>query len=303
MQPESNGVFTSLASLAASRRPVSIRARRPNQRSTGALPGETASRVRGAGKTFEEIRPYLPGDDIRHIDWRVTARSNVTQLRVYAADRERPVQIVADQRANMFFGSRGAFKSVTCAQCAAIVAWHHAEIGEPVGGQVITNGQILGQSARRSAAGAIRTLQLINMANQQCNQSSEQRFSLDDALKRATVRIRSGTHLVFISDWHDYDKQCETTIRRVAQHRPVTLIQVTEPLENALPANSMLGISNGFDRVRVHISRVFSSHYQNEVARAQDLFDATARIRGVRCIKVSTLDTTAQLIDQLVANE
>lgn len=299
---DSQGVFTDLASLAALRTQVSNRSRHPNQRSAGSLPGENASRERGAGKTFEEIRPYLAGDDIRHIDWRVTARSGKPQLRVYAADRELPVNIVADQRSAMFFGSQHAFKSVTCARCAAILAWRTVEFGEPVGGHVITNARVLGQSARRSARGALRFLKILNEANQQCN-AARQSISLSEALNRATVRLRSGARLAVISDWQDFDAQCAAILKRIARHRAITLVQVSEPLERNMPVSGMLGISNGIERFKLHASRAFQKHYLNQLEQTQQSFEAAARMPGVRLIKVSTADSTDQLINRLMINE
>ncbi len=62
--------------------------------------------MRGRGLSFEELRDYLPGDDIRTIDWRVTARTGKPFVRVYDEEKDRPALIVVDQRMNMFFGSR-----------------------------------------------------------------------------------------------------------------------------------------------------------------------------------------------------
>ena len=91
--------------------------------------------LRGRGFDFEEIRRYLPGDDIRSIDWRVTARTGKPHLRVFTEERDRPVILVVDQRRSMFFGSRRALKSVVAAETAALAAW------EDVGGRRPTRGR------------------------------------------------------------------------------------------------------------------------------------------------------------------
>jgi DNA polymerase III delta prime subunit len=84
------------------------------------LAGRHASRLRGRGLNFEEIRRYLPGDDIRNMDWRVTARTRRPHVRVYTEERDRPLLLVIDQRQSMFFGSRRAMKSVVAAEAAAL---------------------------------------------------------------------------------------------------------------------------------------------------------------------------------------
>ena len=297
-----NGVFTSLAALTRLQNAVVAQMSKPNQRSTGLLPGETTSRHRGAGKTFEEIRPYLPGDDIRFIDWRVTARSQETQLRVFAADREKPLHIITDQRRNMFFGSDGAFKSVTAAQCAAVAAWQYVSIGEPVGGHVVTNAQVRHQSARRSTAGALRYLRLLTDANQQCN-AGDPDMSWPDTLTRAAPNVRLGAHLLIISDWQTFDQSCEATLRRLASRQPTTLVQIIEPLEHDLAVRGKLGISNGVDRYKVIASRAFRSHYQQAAEQRQQKLETAVTASRINHIKVRCDAPIDAVIRQMIGYE
>ena len=97
-----------------------LRARQPIQ---SLLAGRHASRLRGRGLNFEEIRRYHPGDDVRQIDWKVTARTRKAHSRVYTEERERPNLLVVDQRVTMFFGSQVRMKSVVAAEAAALAAW------------------------------------------------------------------------------------------------------------------------------------------------------------------------------------
>ena len=87
----------------------------PRQPSASVLNGRHASRLRGRGLNFEEMRDYLPGDDIRSIDWKATARTGSPHVRVFTEERDRPALLVVDQRMSMFFGSRLNMKSVTAA--------------------------------------------------------------------------------------------------------------------------------------------------------------------------------------------
>ena len=96
----------------------------PRQPVHSVLAGRHASRMRGRGLNFEEIRGYLPGDDIRTIDWKVTARTREPHVRVYTEERDRPVWLLVNQRQSMFFGSRERMKSVTAAEAAAVSGLH-----------------------------------------------------------------------------------------------------------------------------------------------------------------------------------
>ena len=106
----------------------------PRQAVHSLLSGRLASRMRGRGLNFEEIRDYRAGDDVRSIDWKVTARLQKPHVRVFNEERDRPALLVVDQRLSMFFGSRHAMKSVTTAQASAIAAWR-IQPGAPLPGR------------------------------------------------------------------------------------------------------------------------------------------------------------------------
>jgi uncharacterized protein (DUF58 family) len=102
-----------------------------------ALAGTYHSAFRGRGVEFEEVRPYVVGDDVRTIDWRVSARTGRAHTRLFRAERERPVYLLLDQRHSMFFGTRGSMKSVQAAHAAALLAWAALAGGDRVGGLVL----------------------------------------------------------------------------------------------------------------------------------------------------------------------
>jgi len=100
------------------------------QQNHNPLAGMIASRVRGRGMDFSEVRQYEPGDDVRTIDWRVTARTGKAHTKLFQEEKERPVMILTDQSHGMFFGSVFAFKSVIAAQAAALIAWSALSQGD-----------------------------------------------------------------------------------------------------------------------------------------------------------------------------
>jgi uncharacterized protein (DUF58 family) len=114
----------------------------PRQPARSVLNGRHASRLRGRGLNFEELRDYLPGDDIRAIDWKVTARTGRPHVRVMTEERDRPALIVVDQRMSMFFGTRLNMKSVTAAEAAALAAFRILDQSDRVGGIVFGDDHI-----------------------------------------------------------------------------------------------------------------------------------------------------------------
>ena len=146
------GVYATLADLVA----LQYRARGfsflPRQPIHSLLAGRHASRLRGRGLNFEEIRRYLPGDDIRQIDWKVTVRTRKTHSRVYTEERERSVLLVVDQRITMFFGSVKNMKSVTAAETAALAAWRVLAQKDRVGALVFNDSKVVEIRPQRSRA-------------------------------------------------------------------------------------------------------------------------------------------------------
>ena len=129
------------------------------------LSGRHRSRLRGRGLDFDEVRKYVAGDDIRNIDWRVTARVGSTHTKMFTEERERPVLLIVDQSASMFFGSRLYMKSVTAAHAAALGAWRTLEVGDRVGGIVFDNTTLDYLSPKRDRRTVQRLLSLISSRN------------------------------------------------------------------------------------------------------------------------------------------
>src|SRR5262245_27716143 len=126
----------------------------PRQPVHSLLAGRHASRLRGRGLNFEELRHYYEGDDTRSIDWLATARLRNPQVRVYTEERDRPVLLVVDQRSSMFFGSRRAMKSVVAAEAAALAAWRVTSLGDRVGAVVFGDADEVANAPMARAAGA-----------------------------------------------------------------------------------------------------------------------------------------------------
>ncbi len=130
------------------------------------LAGLMTSRFRGRGIDFAEVRVYQPGDDIRTIDWRVTARTGVAHTKLFQEERERPVLLLVDQSSSMYFGSRVMFKSVLAARTAALLAWAVLERGDRIGGIVFSEHGHREIRPRRNKHAVLRLLNELHGFNQ-----------------------------------------------------------------------------------------------------------------------------------------
>lgn len=219
----------------------------PRQPAKSVLNGRHSSKLRGRGLNFEELRDYLPGDDVRSIDWKVTARTGQPHVRVFTEERDRPTLIVVDQRMSMYFGSQRAMKSVTAAECAALAAFAVLAQGDRVGGIVF--GDTLRAEVRpaRSRAALNRFLTALSDANQALGPEAPNPppQSINDVLQ-AVARIAPRNHLVMVlSDFDVLDDRTAKLVQGLSRHNDLILGLVTDPFADAMPKNAKLVISDG----------------------------------------------------------
>lgn len=209
--------------------------------------GGYRSTFRGRGMEFDEVRAYQPGDDIRTIDWRVTARTGRTHTKLFQEERERPVLILADMRARMRFGTRDCFKSVLAARAAALLGWTCAAEGDRVGGLVITPFSVASHRPERSRTGLLRFMKALADGTREGfgQPAPKEEPRLADALLRLRAAARPGTLIFLVSDFHDFDEAAARELGRLALQSQVTNLFVHDRLEAAMPERGAYPISDG----------------------------------------------------------
>lgn len=251
-------VYVSLAQLMAlefAARGLSFIARQPR---ASLLSGNHASRLRGRGLDFDELRRYQPGDDLRHLDCKASLRSGTPIVRTWTEERDRPLLLVLDQRMSMFFGSRVSFKSAIAAELAALCAWIGLKAGDRVGAVVFDDHECQCLSPLRSRA----RLQAICATATRFNHglaadvpAGDSRRSLDNALQRC-LQLARHDHLVCVIS--DFAGASDTTLKQLRQlraHNDVLALQVFDPLALDLPQQGRLVISQGRLQVALAMER------------------------------------------------
>lgn len=211
----------------------------------GVMSGSHLSKQKGRGLDLDQLRLYQGGDDIRTIDWRVTARTQKPHTRIYKEERERPIFIMCDQRSPMFFGSRRSFKSVLAAQCSALIAWAAIGHGDRVGALVLGDHEETDFRPKQRSQHVLQILRCINQYNQKLKDHTAPQNSLSDALVHLQRTMKPGTTLFLLSDFYDLteaDKEALYTIRR---HNHIVALQILDPLELESPPPGLYGVSDG----------------------------------------------------------
>jgi uncharacterized protein (DUF58 family) len=307
------GVYTDLRVLTTRCRAAQDVKLFKHQAAKSLLLGNVRSRFRGRGMEFEEARLYLPGDDIRAIDWRVSARTGKTHTKVYAEERERPVHIVLDQRSCMFFGSRERFKSVLAAELAACLAWASLGASDRIGGQIFGDTREIDVRARRNKQAILRFLTGIAEFNHALpdghatsdgpRPAAEGRDRdprrLDYVLEECRRIVRPGTALFVLSDFSDFNDDAAKLLSALGRHAEITLFWITDPLEFEFDLSGRLGMSDGHAMRAVDVSRELRDRYRAERAAQQDRLARAARRSRSRLIPVDTTQEPVSFLRRL----
>lgn len=225
----------------------------PRQPARSILNGRHASKLKGRGLNFEELRHYTQGDDIRTIDWKVTARARSPYVRVYTEERDRAAMLLVDQRMSMFFGSVRNMKSVTAAEAAAIAAHRIRAQGDRVGGIVFTDDALVEHRPKASPRALHRFLGSVAAANGALNAARrpESRMALTQPLAATARIVRSGGLVMVFSDFDAWETQTEQILAQIARRNDVILVSVRDPVFEQLPEDARLVVSDGVMQAQV----------------------------------------------------
>lgn len=247
-QDKNNGAYVQLDELVRLQHKASGFSFLPRQPVHSILSGRHASKLRGRGLNFEELRNYLPGDDTRNIDWKVTARTRSPYVRVYTEEKDRTVWLLIDQRVNMFFGSQSRMKSVVAAEVAAISAWRVLSVGDRVGALVFNDSGISVVPPHRSRERVMQILKQVVDKNHALSTDPTLKpdaGKLNEAIKQVSLLARHDCLVCLITDGNGIDEETRRHVTRLSEHNDVLTAFIYDPLERSLPAAGRLRFSDG----------------------------------------------------------
>ncbi len=250
--------------------------------------GGYISRFKGRGMEFDETRLYQAGDDIRSIDWRVTARTGKTHTKIFREERERPVFISVDQRATMQFATRGVFKSVLAIKIAALLAWTAHHHGDRIGGQLFSDShchEIKPQNGKQSV------LHFLNLLVKKLVLDASLRgeeLDLEPVLKRLLHHVRPGSLVYVISDFRGLTFHAETLLVQLARHCDVVLMFIYDELEQHLPQAGQYRFTQDEHDMIIEANAKQSLDYQQRFLTKQQHLQDLAKQRNMIFIPVNT---------------
>ncbi|WP_375741690.1 DUF58 domain-containing protein [Pseudomonas boanensis] len=256
------------------------------------------SKLRGRGIDFDQVRVYQPGDDVRTIDWRVTARTQEPHTKLFHEERERPVFIMVEQSQRLFFGSGLVFKSVLAAQAASLIGWAALAHNDRIGGLVFSDQEHHEIKPRRSKQSLLQLLNRLARANQALGtQAGAPREGLSLALRRAREVLRPGSLVVLLCDERTLSDTSEQQITLLARHTDLILLPVSDPLDHALPAAGLLRFSEQGAQLELDTHNAELRRAYRELGEARtERWERLAQKLGVLLMPLSTQEG---MIEQL----
>jgi uncharacterized protein (DUF58 family) len=279
-------------------RELRLDSRRPAR---SAITGGHASRFRGRGMDYLESRAYQPGDDIRSMDWRVTARTDEAYVKLYQEERERPVVVMIDLGAGMFFATRGAFKSVIAARAAALIGWAAVQNGDRIGAFLFNGGH---QELRPLGGqrGVMRLIRQLVAATDPATALESARIDaqtshLNEALLRLHRVARPGSLVFMLSDFYAIDTDTRRHLQRLRAHNDIVACQIIDTVELSPPPAGRYAITDGaetglLDTGSMSRRQAYTDYFAHHHRQVRQLMQQCA----VPLQRIATTDDVAQVL-------
>jgi len=266
--------------------------------------GSYQSPFKGRGMEFNESRIYQPGDDIRNIDWRVTARTGITHTKLFREERERPIFLWVDLRSSMFFATRGKFKSVIASNIASLLAWSASYHGDRVGGIVFSESVHHELKPHRGKTGVLRFINKLVEHPAWDDPYSGQ--SDKTAMQREIMRLRRvtrpGSMIFLISDFRHMDESVEKQIIRLSKHNDVFMIYVRDRLEEALPPAGQYRVSDGQAEALIDtFDKAYVEQYRDRYFHHVERLLRLSRMHNIYLISCATSDNPLHILQARMA--
>lgn len=238
--------------------------------------GEYHSAFKGKGIEFSEVRPYQIGDDIRSIDWNVSARTGETFVKVFEEEREQTVMLVVDISGSESFGSQNQFKREMAAEICAIIAFSAIQNNDMVGLVLFTDDVELFVPPKKGKRHVLRVIRDLFAHQPRSNGTN-----LAQALEHTVRVLRRRSIVLILSDFLDRD--FETPLRALARKHDTIAVHLHDPRELELPSIGMVELIDAETGQRSVVDttsrRMRGTFAQNTIGRIAGLDELFKRLR------------------------
>ncbi len=293
-----SAIVPELSELVALRTRAAQLAAGARRRSADRAAGTRHSPFRGRGMDYAESRAYAAGDDVRHIDWRLTARAGELHTKLFAAERERTSAVLLDTSVSLQFGTRNCFKSVQAARLGALFAWFAQSEGDRVCAAAF--GRRAGQlPAAGTQRGVLRVLKALCewSAHEQAPTPPQTLAKAVDALDRT---LRAGAHVLLLLDAASLDEDAMRGLLRLRRHHDVIAALLVDPLEREALPPGRYRVQTAAGETLLDVPRSGRPEWQHALRARQDAALERLQRAGVGARLVSTREDPVPALRDLL---
>ncbi|MHB1245655.1 MAG: DUF58 domain-containing protein [Sulfuriferula sp.] len=286
-------VSVSLSSLIALHHDAESLSLKPG-RIRSSISGGYHSPFKGRGMEFDEVRPYMQGDDVRILDWRVTARTGRPHTKLFREERERAVLLWVDLRHSMFFATQGAYKAVRAAQVAALLGWRAVSLGDRLGALLFSETSHIELRPKRGKAALLHVLsQIANHVAWKQQTAHDDTRSATHVLNQTLVRLRRvaqpGSLIILISDFAHLNGQGSAHLAQLSRHSDLILVDIHDMLEMELPPPGHYRVSDGARFLTLATEdRGLREGYRQRFIQQQAMLQQLCRKYGMTLLSLTT---------------
>lgn len=256
--------------------------------------GTRSSPRKGRGMDFSETRPYQAGDEVRHIDWRVTARTQKAHTKLFVEEEERKVFFIVEQSSRLFLASIYKLKIALALDILALLAFAAESQGDKVSCKLLEGDNFSGHQTSN-----LQQFFELAIAKQKATLPSQKSPSWKAELQKVSRLIQPNTKLVLIGDLFGLTNAREE-LQNLRKHNDILAIHLTDYLETNLPNNQLLKISDGYEEIQLNATKQMQQIYKNQyLTRYKELEEKLIKL-GVSLVNINTQD---DLLAKLLAHK
>lgn len=244
--------------------------------------GEYESVFKGRGMEFSDVREYVPGDDIRTIDWNVTARSLNPFVKKFVEERELTVIFIVDGSGSLRFGSSDKLKSTIAAEIAALLAFSATKNKDKVGLMIYTDQVEKFVPPKKGKSHVLRVVREILYYK-----PAQKRTNLRIALEHVYRMLTRSAVIFVISDF--MDTGYEKALKILSQKHDLIAIQIADDREESLPASGWVAFEDGETGETMLVNtndRTFRDAYARGSNRRQEQLDLLFKVMRIDTVKI-----------------
>jgi len=261
--------------------------------------GQHLSRLLGKGMEFAESRRYNPGDDIRCMDWRITARTGRAHTKLFTEEKERQILLWVDMRPSMFFATQGVLKSVQAALMAGYIGWNAALTGNRLGGFIFDN---TNQYEFRPLLGKKSVLPFLQRLTEYGLHSSHHETQtptkiMDEAILSIRRAATPGSLIFLLSDFRYLSQQAEEVLMQVARHNDLCLCFFYDSFEAHLPKKGSYFVTDGKKELQLNMSHEAGVRkYSEQFMKRKQQVMSLCNHQHIHFIELNTQDDCFEIL-------